>query len=62
MEFGKSQKKTEEWRENGNSLGKTNEVLMVGVHVGQLDVYQQHHLNSDNTLSRENPEKTYLFS
>lgn len=28
-----------------NSLGETDEVLVVGVHVGQLDVYQQQHLN-----------------
>lgn len=26
------------------SVGKSNEVLMVGVHVGQLNVYQQQHL------------------
>lgn len=28
-----------------NSLGETDEVLVVGVHVGQLDVYQQQHLD-----------------
>lgn len=28
-----------------SSLGETDEVLVVGVHVGQLDVYQQQHLN-----------------
>lgn len=27
-----------------NSLGKSDEVLVVGVHVGQLDVDQQQHL------------------
>lgn len=32
---------------NRNSLGKSNEVLMVGVHVGQLNINQQQHLDKE---------------
>lgn len=44
-----SSKHCSDWRStvykvNENSLGKTNKVLMVGVHVGQLNVYQEQHL------------------
>lgn len=34
---------------NRSSLGKSDEVLVVGVHVGQLDVYQQQHLKEKDT-------------
>lgn len=33
-----------------NSLGKSDEVLVVGVHVGQLDVNQQQHLREGEQL------------
>lgn len=32
-------------RSISNSLSKSNKVLMVGVHIGELDVYQQQHLH-----------------
>lgn len=37
--------RAKELKKTRNSLGETDEVLVVGVHVGQLDVYQQQHLN-----------------